>query len=566
MRSALWRRVGALVASLALLAVLVVASPVLAAGITVNSLADTAADDGVCTLREAIASANSDTTSGATAGECAAGAGADTITFSVAGTITLASGLPPIASDVVVDGANAITVDGNSSTRVVEVQAGHSAVLSGITISGGSDALGGGILNDGQLTLSDSTITGNQASLIGGGLQNTGTATVTNTTFSGNSAVVGGAINSTGTLTITGSAIVGNSAGNFGGGIENDGGVLTMTDSTIAGNSTGNIGAGIDSNNGTVTVVGSTFTNNTPGNGGGALALFGGTADLGNVTVAFNAEDQIGIVGATAVIRNATVIGGDIGILASGSETVIGSLIAGNTIDVLDSIETSTANLVGVPGGMALADILDSDGLADNGGPTETIALTMAAGNPAIDAGDSATCAAAPISGVDQRGMPRPAACDIGAYEAQPPTIAAHADVSAAATSAAGAAVAYTPPVGTDEQGGTATVGCIPASGSTFAVGSTTVTCTATDAVGHTVVGTFRVVVAAFAAPTVSASPAPTPAASQLPDTSGGAGGSGGSALLAMFALLSLATTGMGMARSRRSRRPAMVEGGRHRR
>jgi hypothetical protein len=50
--------------------------------------------------------------------------------------------------------------------------------------------------------------------------------------------------------------------------------------------------------------------------------------------------------------------------------------------------------------------------LADNGGPTRTIALL--AGSPAIDAGD---ITAAPFT--DQRGFPRPAgsAPDIGAFE-----------------------------------------------------------------------------------------------------------------------------------------------------
>ena len=62
-----------------------------AATITVNTTADVVADDGVCSLREAITAANTDTSSGATGGECAAGSGADTITLS-AGTITLTSG------------------------------------------------------------------------------------------------------------------------------------------------------------------------------------------------------------------------------------------------------------------------------------------------------------------------------------------------------------------------------------------------------------------------------------------------------------------------------------------
>jgi hypothetical protein len=59
--------------------------------------------------------------------------------------------------------------------------------------------------------------------------------------------------------------------------------------------------------------------------------------------------------------------------------------------------------------------------LANNGGPTHTIALL--AGSPAIDAGDDETC-----EETDQRGVERPqgAHCDIGAYEyhdTTPPTV-----------------------------------------------------------------------------------------------------------------------------------------------
>ncbi|MEO8133896.1 MAG: CSLREA domain-containing protein, partial [Betaproteobacteria bacterium] len=48
-------------------------SATLAATIVVNSAADVAANDGQCTLREAITSANTNTVSGALPGECAAG-------------------------------------------------------------------------------------------------------------------------------------------------------------------------------------------------------------------------------------------------------------------------------------------------------------------------------------------------------------------------------------------------------------------------------------------------------------------------------------------------------------
>jgi HYR domain/Galactose oxidase, central domain len=58
------------------------------------------------------------------------------------------------------------------------------------------------------------------------------------------------------------------------------------------------------------------------------------------------------------------------------------------------------------------------------------------------------------------------------------------ADITTNATSQSGAVVTYTSPSAIDEAGDNpaATVACAPASGSTFAIGTTTVTCTATDA------------------------------------------------------------------------------------
>src|SRR5207247_382794 len=59
--------------------------------------------------------------------------------------------------------------------------------------------------------------------------------------------------------------------------------------------------------------------------------------------------------------------------------------------------------------------------LANNGGPTWTMAL--GAGSAAIDAGDDAVCAAAPVNNLDQRGKLRTqgAHCDSGAFEADEP-------------------------------------------------------------------------------------------------------------------------------------------------
>src|SRR6266540_2467096 len=82
-----------------------------ASTITVNSTAETTANDGACTLREAIIAANTNTASGAAAGECAAGQAfptVDTIAFNISGsgvhTINAASTLPPITEAVLIDG------------------------------------------------------------------------------------------------------------------------------------------------------------------------------------------------------------------------------------------------------------------------------------------------------------------------------------------------------------------------------------------------------------------------------------------------------------------------------
>src|ERR1044072_6734941 len=76
--------------------------------ITVNSTADVAnANDGLCTLREAITAANTNTASGGVAGECAAGSSdaSDIIDLTgLSGSITLTAALPDISSDATLNG------------------------------------------------------------------------------------------------------------------------------------------------------------------------------------------------------------------------------------------------------------------------------------------------------------------------------------------------------------------------------------------------------------------------------------------------------------------------------
>ena len=84
---------------------------------------------------------------------------------------------------------------------------------------------------------------------------------------------------------------------------------------------------------------------------------------------------------------------------------------------------------------------------------------------------------------------------NVKVQDTKAPAIAAHADVNATATGANGALVNYTSPVTTDAVAGDGTANCTPASGSQFAVGSTKVTCTATDGT-NTSTSSFNVIVA----------------------------------------------------------------------
>jgi X-Pro dipeptidyl-peptidase len=89
------------------------------------------------------------------------------------------------------------------------------------------------------------------------------------------------------------------------------------------------------------------------------------------------------------------------------------------------------------------------------------------------------------------------AAAASGAFVAdtEAPSFGDIADVEAGTTSLDGRTVDYTLPVATDTQDPSPTVTCAPPSGSMFAIGTTVVTCTATDANGNTSTGTFDVVV-----------------------------------------------------------------------
>jgi hypothetical protein len=74
---------------------------------------------------------------------------------------------------------------------------------------------------------------------------------------------------------------------------------------------------------------------------------------------------------------------------------------------------------------------------------------------------------------------------DVNVHDTTGPTIQTHTDIVAEATGAAGTAVIYTAPTATDLVDSSVTVTCLPASGTTFALGHTTVTCSTHDAANN---------------------------------------------------------------------------------
>ncbi len=84
------------------------------------------------------------------------------------------------------------------------------------------------------------------------------------------------------------------------------------------------------------------------------------------------------------------------------------------------------------------------------------------------------------------------------------PTISAAADITAEATNATGAAVTYTLPTATDATGTPVTVSCDPASGSIFALGTTTVNCSASDSLFATSTSSFAIGVVDTTAPSIT--------------------------------------------------------------
>jgi uncharacterized repeat protein (TIGR01451 family)/CSLREA domain-containing protein len=348
----------------------------LAASIVVNSLADTTTPgDGQCTLREALANANTD--SDTTGADCAAGQdAADVITFSVTGSIVTGSRLD-VLDGVTINGPGqaSLTIDGANSHRVFYLYApGDTVTISNLTITGGliNSQPGGGIASFGNgLTLDHVTLSGNTAQgSVGGGLFAAGNAAlnIQNSTLSGNTSGAGGGgayISIDDTLTITDSSITGNQAGGPGGGLALYGYVTaSISGTTISGNQAP-VGGGMSAQLYQLSLDDVTITTNTAsiGTGGAAISASNGVSILDSRVTSNQAPDVGGLfvqlcscildkpAGKRAkpagvlppTFTNATIIGttisgntasaGDAGgiLLYNGTNLIAASTISGNT-------------------------------------------------------------------------------------------------------------------------------------------------------------------------------------------------------------------------------------------
>ena len=155
---------------------------------------------------------------------------------------------------------------------VVDVLGAQGVTIRNMTMTGGQADAGSGVHNTGQLVLVSVVVRDNvaydTAPRGGGGIYNEGTLTVLNSTISGNtSRVAGGGIFNFGTLTVDASTVRGNQAP-YGGGIHTDSflgaGNVTIRSSKITGNTADAGGAALSViGTSTVTVAASAVTGNT---------------------------------------------------------------------------------------------------------------------------------------------------------------------------------------------------------------------------------------------------------------------------------------------------------------
>jgi len=415
--------------------------------IVVNSSDDVNQNDSVCTLREAVISANTNpamSVSGCVAGE----PGLDTIDISAVSSILFSqTSAITVSEDLIVNGAGTgLTTNGVRAN--------------GSRISGGQSQSGVFTVDGATLTINSASIIGNSstANFAGGITASNNSSLILNDVFmSGNVGVQAGAISimSGSTLTMNAGFIHENRASSGAGGIfvSGAGSFVQINDSTISSNFGGSGFGGVAAyDSSQVEIRKSTFNTNAV-----AIHLDSAQLDLFNSTLSSNESDLPGSglsIGsnADADVRrstfhfNGSLYGGSssaIAVAPTGTLSIQNSLVTGNLpndplIDNAGTVSLSSHNLFGdnrvttvqafngfVPTASditATADGMTPSNLNDIVEPLKSFASDtevhkLYRRSPAIDAGDTDLCLAAPLNGLDQRGVALQGACDIGAFE-----------------------------------------------------------------------------------------------------------------------------------------------------
>ncbi len=332
----------------------------------VNSLADVIdANDGVTTLREAIAAANSQS-------------GQNTIAFDLASDAQIdLTGRLEIIDDLIINGGG-VTIAGNGTFDNFFIS-NADVVFDGLTITNGSDGIevGGGT----SLTLTNSAVVNNAddgidlngadntLSISGSAINNNGgngveidasssTITVSNSSFTGNSGDgIGFDEGGNNTLTLVNADLSGNTGDGLD--VNSSGNNITITNANLDGNGIGAAievedGLEIDGNNNTVTLSNASLTGNT----GDGLDIDGTAAfnsvTLSNTSVSGNSEDGVEIDGSnnslSAVNGSFTDNTGDgIDVNSSGNNVTLSNVnLSGNgvgaAIEVEDGLEIDGSN------------------------------------------------------------------------------------------------------------------------------------------------------------------------------------------------------------------------------
>lgn len=374
-----------------------------------NGVCETAPGNGVCTLRAAVMKANHYSGGGVTIMLPALPpGGAYTLSIPASGNDDETTGDLELTAPMSLIGAGQTStiINGNgvvTHDRIFWVQSVDS--ISNVTIRGGTAVFGingGAIYDTGNLTLTDTVITGNTATSYGGGIlmDSNSPLSLVDTVVSGNTAnLSGGGIyiysQDQGHVTLVNSVVTGNVAtSGIGGGIYDGSFYLSITGTTVSNNTAGGSGGGIFDDE--LTMVNSTVSGNSAKADGGGIY---GSASLYNVTVTGNYADSDrdgqgngGGANGDFSLQN-SILGGNFETHPQCHGTFCGIAVipgdcSGTITSVSHNILTYANTSYCTVSGSVMAVDPKLGPLQDNGGPTQTNALLT--GSPAIDGGDPA--------------------------------------------------------------------------------------------------------------------------------------------------------------------------------